>query len=54
MIIAGPVTTFLPASARSSQKPVVDKIEQGELRAVGNPSSRATRNIKFNSYVKFI
>src|SRR3990167_8859025 len=40
---AGPVTTFLPARARSSQKPVVDKIDQVELRAVESPSSRATR-----------
>ena len=40
---AGPVTTFPPASARSSQKPVVDKIDQVELRAVGSLSSRATR-----------
>jgi len=42
--IAGPVTTFPPASARSSQKTAVDQKDQVELRAVGSPSSRATRN----------
>ena len=41
--ITGPVTTFPPASARSTQKPVVDQKDQVELRAVGSPSSRATR-----------
>ena len=35
MNIAGPVTTFLPVSARSSQKSVVDQKDQVELRAVG-------------------
>jgi len=40
---AGPVTTFPPASARSNQKSKVDQKDQVELRAVRNPSSRATR-----------
>ena len=43
--ITGPVTTFPPASARSRQKPVVDQKDQVELRAVGSPSSRATRKL---------
>src|SRR3990167_5468916 len=44
----GPVTTFLPASARSDQKTDVDEKDQADLRAVGNPSSRATpRDFRF-------
>lgn len=40
---AGPVTTFPPASARSSQKSKVDQDDNVELRAVESPSSCATR-----------
>ena len=40
---AGPVTTFPPASARSNLKSIVDQKDNVELRAVGSPSSRATR-----------
>ena len=43
---AGPVTTFPPTSARSSQKSIGDGKYNVELRAVGNPSSRATRKFK--------
>jgi len=44
----GPVTTFLPASARSDQKTDVNEKDQADLRAVGNPSSRATpRDFRF-------
>src|SRR3989344_8326989 len=39
----GPVSSFLPASARSSQKSVVDQKDQVELRAVGRPSTATTR-----------
>lgn len=38
----GPVTTFLPTSARSDQKSNVKVKDRAELRAGGNPSSRAT------------
>ena len=44
MQVRGPVASFPPASARSSQKTAVDQKDQVELRAVGSPSSRATRN----------
>ncbi len=40
---SGPVSHFPPASARSNQKSVVDQNESVELRAVGGPSSTATR-----------
>ena len=43
--IAGPVTTFPPTSARSNQKTDVDQKDNVELRAVGSPSSRATRDL---------
>ena len=39
----GPVTTFLPDSARSKQKSIVKQKDNLELPAVGSPSSRATR-----------
>ena len=38
----GPVSSFPPASARSSQKSVIDQKDQVELRAVGGPSTTAT------------
>ena len=42
--VAGPVTTFLPASAQSSQPSEPSRPSKPEaLRAVGIPSSRATR-----------
>ena len=44
--IAGPVSRFPPASARSSQKSNVDQKNDVELRAVGNLSTSATRNLK--------
>ena len=40
---SGPVSSFPPASARSSQKSVVDQKDHVELRAVGSPSTVATR-----------
>jgi competence protein ComEC len=43
--IAGPVSRFLPTSARSKQKSVVNQKENLELRAVGNPSTTATRKL---------
>jgi len=46
---SGPVATFLPASARSDQKSNGDKVDQADLRAVGNPSSRATQKTKIFS-----
>ena len=39
----GPVSGFLPASARSILKSIVDKKDNVELRAVENPSTAATR-----------
>lgn len=41
--VTGPVTTFPPASARSKLKSDGDQRKNVELRAVGIPSSRATR-----------
>lgn len=43
--IAGPVTTFPPASARSDLRIKVRSKDQADLRAVGNPPSRATHDI---------
>jgi glycosyltransferase involved in cell wall biosynthesis len=43
---SGPVSRIPPASARSSQKSISDQKKTVELRAVGSPSSTATR--KFN------
>ena len=40
---AGPVTSFPPASARSKLKSDVDQSDDVELRAVGSPSTGATR-----------
>jgi len=43
MVIArGPVSRFLPASARSGLKSKVKQIDHADLRAVGNPSTTAT------------
>jgi len=44
-LFTGPVSGFPPASARSIQKSVVDQKDNVELRAVGNPSSAATRKL---------
>ncbi len=43
---AGPVAGFPPASAHSSKKSNLNQKDQVELRAVGNPSTSATRNKK--------
>ncbi|MEK9146786.1 MAG: GTPase, partial [Patescibacteria group bacterium] len=51
--ISGSVTTFLPASAHSRVKSDVDLRDQGSLRAVGIPSSRATQNSQAISYDLF-
>ncbi len=51
--ISGSVTTFLPASADSRVKSDVDLRDQGSLRAVGIPSSRATQNSQAISYDLF-
>ena len=42
-INSGPVNRFPPASARSKQQSFIDQKENHELRAVGNPSTTATR-----------
>src|SRR4030042_3056730 len=39
----GPVSRFLPASARSKQKSIGDQKDNVELCAVGSPSAAATR-----------
>ncbi len=44
MKIAGPATTFLPASARSRLGNNGNQKNNVDLRAVGSPSSRVTRN----------
>ena len=44
-IFAGPVSSFLPASARSNPKTNVTQKENLELRAGGNPSRTATRKM---------
>ena len=41
----GPVSRFLPASARSKQKSIRDQKDNVELRAVGNPFTTATPRI---------
>ena len=41
-IARGPVSRFLPASARSGLKSKVKQIDRADLRAVGNPSTTAT------------
>lgn len=46
----GPATTFLPTSAHSDQKSKHREQGNAELRAVGNPSSRATSNELFQRY----
>src|SRR3989338_10764333 len=43
--LAGPVSGFLPASARSSSNSNGDQQNQVELRAVGSPSTTATRKL---------
>lgn len=43
-IASGPVRSFLPASARSKQKPDRNHKTNYELRAVGSPSTPATRS----------
>src|SRR3990167_2545366 len=40
--IAGPVSSFPPASARSSQKTMINQKDNVDLRAVGGPSTAAT------------
>ncbi|MEK7580835.1 MAG: ATP-dependent DNA ligase [Patescibacteria group bacterium] len=47
--IAGPVTIFPPASARSGKKTDRDQSENVDLRAVGSPSNRATREVEIFS-----
>lgn len=46
-VARGPVTSFLPASARSSQNTNVDQKDFVELRAVGSPSTGATPRVAF-------
>jgi len=43
--VAGPVSSFHPASARSSRKSRVGQKDNVELRAVGSPPTAATRNV---------
>ncbi|MDP2632119.1 MAG: ABC transporter ATP-binding protein [Candidatus Curtissbacteria bacterium] len=43
--VAGPVISIPPASARSRRSSKLDKKSIGLLRAVGSPSSDATRNL---------
>ncbi len=43
-VIAGPVSGFLPASARSKLKSSGDQQDNVDLRAVGSPSTTATRD----------
>src|SRR3972149_477058 len=45
--VRGPVSRFLPVSARSKQKLVGSRKDNVGLRAVGNPSSTATPRIAF-------
>lgn len=45
-IFSGPVTSFLPASARSDLKSHDKKKDNPDLRAVGNPPSGATRKLE--------
>lgn len=51
--IAGPVGSFLPASARSDRKSNLDTNNNTELRAVGNPPSAATRNSRIAFTIEF-
>ena len=48
--IAGPVSSFPPASARSSQKTMINQEDNVDLRAVGGPSTTATRNLKITVF----
>ncbi|OGD92485.1 DNA topoisomerase I [Candidatus Curtissbacteria bacterium RIFCSPHIGHO2_12_FULL_41_13] len=62
VLVRGPVSRFLPASARSDQKSIGDQKDNVELRAVGNPSMTATprkyllrasgQQIKFNGWYR--
>ncbi|EKD57444.1 MAG: hypothetical protein ACD_57C00297G0004 [uncultured bacterium] len=45
VLVRGPVSRFLPASARSKQKSIRDQKDNVELRAVGNPFTTATPRI---------
>jgi len=48
---AGPVSRFPPASARSNLKSIGNQKNNVELRAVGNPSTGATRKLKIGLHL---
>src|SRR3990167_6922715 len=45
---AGPVSSFLPASAQSNPKSLHDQSTNADLHAVGNPSTAATRTVSLS------
>lgn len=54
LILVGPVSRFLPVSARSMLKPQVNLIDNVELRAAGSPSTTATHLTMFIALGLFV